>query len=711
MLAIYKKEIRSYFNTLLGWVFVAFNLFFAGWYFRYYGLMQGYPYISYVISGIIFMFICSVPILTMRTFAEETRQKTDQLLYTSPVPVWKIVLGKYLALASLLMALVIVIGIFPMVLGFYGNVPTGENIVSLFGFTLFGLACLAIGVLISSITESQIIAAVFTFFMLMINVMLSGICNLISPVGNAFTRILSTFDLYSYLNYTFYGEFYLPALLYYISLIVICLYLTGFFICKKRWSVSSHGVKKALSTYLGMILVLVVAVTINVLVNMLPQRYMVVDFTANKSYSLTKKTVNELEKIDKNIELIVISDSELTDNYLKTTIESMDELSEHISVRYVSLAQQPTFYLDYTDVVPSEGSVIVVGDERNKVVDYYDMYEKEYEYEFNVATGENIPVSYRVTGYDGEGKLLSAIDYVANGKNTKAYNVVGHGEYAPEQELLERFEKANIDLADLNLLDADAIPDDCECLLILGPLVDITGDEKTMIKDYLEKGGHAAFVVTFADGDRLPNYYSLLEPYNIKVDNGVVCETNQAYYYDLPYDLLPEIEECTATANVYTSNRSKYIYMPYCVGLEYTDDYKDVVFQPLLETTEEAFINNDYSKDNHLKRYYLGVLVGKVYSDYMSRVAVFSSYDFMRQDISQMVTGNNYLLFMDSINQLLLKEETEIIPVKSFEEFPAIMLSENARMLFSILVIGIIPAAFFITGFFVVLFRKLNKEI
>ena len=102
MRAIYRKEIKTFFGSMLGWVFLAVNLFFGALYFRANGLILGYPYVSYVISGVIFIFLCSLPIISMRTFAEEARLKTDQLLFTSPVPIWKIILGKYLALVTLL---------------------------------------------------------------------------------------------------------------------------------------------------------------------------------------------------------------------------------------------------------------------------------------------------------------------------------------------------------------------------------------------------------------------------------------------------------------------------------------------------------------------------------------------------------------------------------------------------------------------------------
>ena len=235
MFAIYKRELKSFFSSMIGWLFLAVNLFFAAWYFRYYGMLNGLPYVSYVFSGILLIFLFSMPILTMKVFADEMKQKTDQLLFTSPVPVWKIVLAKYLSLVTVFAIPIVLIGLYPMILSIYGEVPYGENYLAIFGFFMFGCACLAIGLFMSSITESQIIAAVLTFFSLLLTAMIPGICNLISANGNILTDILGAFDMTGYLDYYLYGIFYYPSVLYYISVIFICLYLTGFIITKKRF--------------------------------------------------------------------------------------------------------------------------------------------------------------------------------------------------------------------------------------------------------------------------------------------------------------------------------------------------------------------------------------------------------------------------------------------------------------------------------------------
>ena len=100
MFAILKREFKSCFHTFIGFLFVAVNLFFISLYYTIYCLLNGYPYFAYVLSAVVFLFMLSIPILTMRVLAEERKNKTDQLMLTAPVSVFGVVVGKYLAMLS-----------------------------------------------------------------------------------------------------------------------------------------------------------------------------------------------------------------------------------------------------------------------------------------------------------------------------------------------------------------------------------------------------------------------------------------------------------------------------------------------------------------------------------------------------------------------------------------------------------------------------------
>ena len=166
MLAIYKRELKSYLTSMVGYLFMFFVLLIAGIYFSAYQLSAAYPKFEYTLNAMTFVFLIAVPILTMRVLAEERKQKTDQLLLTSPVSVSGIVMGKYLALVTIYAIPIAVLATYPLIMSKFGTVAFGSAYTALLGFFLLGSANIAIGVFFSAITESQVIAAVLTFVFL-----------------------------------------------------------------------------------------------------------------------------------------------------------------------------------------------------------------------------------------------------------------------------------------------------------------------------------------------------------------------------------------------------------------------------------------------------------------------------------------------------------------------------------------------------------------
>ncbi len=296
MLAVYKKELRTYFTSVIGWVFIAFFLVLVGLYFMVNNLMNGYTDFSQVFQGVeLFFVLLLVPVLTMRIVAEENRQKTDQLLYTAPVSISRIIVGKYLALITLYGIAMLVVCLYPLILSsLVKSVATGTESVdfaiaygSIFGFYLLGSAYIAIGVFISSLTESQVIAAVasgvimiftylmtslasllpadhnfvFGFFVVLAllaalglyfwihNIWVAGLIGILMEGGltaafvinrewfdSLLGKVISSISIIDKYNNFMVGIFDVSALIYYISVAFLFLFITIQRIKKKRWS-------------------------------------------------------------------------------------------------------------------------------------------------------------------------------------------------------------------------------------------------------------------------------------------------------------------------------------------------------------------------------------------------------------------------------------------------------------------------------------------
>ena len=183
MLAIYKKELHTYFTSMIGYVFIAIFLVIIGIYFTIQNLLYGLANLEQTLASITFLAALLIPLLTMRLMAEESKQKTDQLLYTSPITAFSIVLGKFLAVFTIYGIVILGLCTFPLIMRLYGSVPMAAAYSGILGFALLGATYLSIGLFISSLTESQVVAVVITFIVFIFTILMDAIASML-PTGN-----------------------------------------------------------------------------------------------------------------------------------------------------------------------------------------------------------------------------------------------------------------------------------------------------------------------------------------------------------------------------------------------------------------------------------------------------------------------------------------------------------------------------------------------
>ncbi len=285
--AVYRKELRSYLTSMIGYVFIAFILASIGIYFAYQNLNIGSPRFELVLDNVQFIFLVFVPILTMRVLADEKKQRTDQLLLTLPLTVGDIVLGKFLALVTVFAVPMVIVCFYPLLLSCFGPINMPVAYFAILSFFLLGCADIAIGLFLSSLTESAVIAAVMTFGVLLacylmntiatmmpytavasfvaftvvvlalvlvihhimketavtliVAVVLEGALCIVymlkkSLLEGAFQNFLSVFYLNGRLQNFFAGILDVGGIFYYLSVIAIFLVLTEQTVVKRRWS-------------------------------------------------------------------------------------------------------------------------------------------------------------------------------------------------------------------------------------------------------------------------------------------------------------------------------------------------------------------------------------------------------------------------------------------------------------------------------------------
>lgn len=287
MTAVFKHELSSHFKGLTGYVFGAFLLLFVGIYTLVFNLSYYSVSFEPVLGNISFIFMVLVPILTMRVLSEERRQKTDQLLYSLPISMTDVVLGKYLAMLVVFAIPMAIVALYPLVLSSYGQVNLTMAYSAVGMFYLLGAALIAMGTFVSAMTESQATSAGLCFVVMLLNyfvadfaqfVPASAVASLVaitilvliaaflirqltknttlalaiaavlesltlvlymvkaSWFENLFPNLLKQLSLYQRFYNVLYGEFDLGGLVYYFSVIGVFLFLTVQSMEKRRWS-------------------------------------------------------------------------------------------------------------------------------------------------------------------------------------------------------------------------------------------------------------------------------------------------------------------------------------------------------------------------------------------------------------------------------------------------------------------------------------------
>ena len=706
MLAIFKREFKSLFWNITGWLFIGITLALFGLYFFVYNLSYGYPYISYSLSAIAFLFMVTVPILTMRVLAEEKHAKTDQLLLTAPISVGKIVLGKFLALALVYTICIGVICVAPLVLMIFGDVPLAETYVGILGFWLYGLATIAIGTFVSSLTESQVISAVVSFGLIFVGYMMSSICSVISSSGNLLTKILGCYDLYTPLDDFFNGTLSVTGIVYYLSVIALALFLTEQMIQKRRWTISRNMISTSVFSTGMIAIVVALTVVVNLIASALPETYTQIDATSQKLYSITEDTEKYLDTLKDDVTLYVMVNKNSKDDNVDRTLQKYASASKHVKVKYVDPNVSPTFASKYTDNDVTSNSIIVVCGDRSKVIDYNsDIYEYSYDSSYN----------YSVTGYDCEGQVTAAIQYVTSESTTNVYELTGHDESTLSGDFSEVFQKRFMNVGSLSLLTVDAIPEDCQAIFITAPQSDLSEDDLSKLSQYLGNGGKIYLSIDYSKWNDLTNFKKLLSDNNIETTESLLAETDRSYYYQSPFYLLPNVENTEVSSSVAGMTQ---VFVPYSVGLTYTgeDDSNVTSFMTTSDTTiakaaaniaavqsQADAANIASAQDGDTQgQYSLGIMVT---NENGGELCVLGSAMMCTDSANQIVSGHNATLFNGIVNALVTTDDENsdnavVIAAKDYT-VSNLTVSANAMLVYGILWGIFMPIVLIIIGIIV----------
>ena len=234
MVAILKRELSSYFNSAVAYVVMAVYFLFSGLFFSMICIENDTSSLSYVFGNMFIIILFIIPIITMKSFSEEKRQRTDQALLTSPTGLFEIVMGKFLGALILFAICSLIFVVYALVISFFTSPDWAVVLCTVLGLLLLGSALIAIDIFISVLTESMIISAVAGMGVGLLIYMLSNLSSNITVDWIA--TIVKKIDFLTYYTNFTYGMLNLTDIIFFLSVTGLFLFFTARVLEKRRWS-------------------------------------------------------------------------------------------------------------------------------------------------------------------------------------------------------------------------------------------------------------------------------------------------------------------------------------------------------------------------------------------------------------------------------------------------------------------------------------------
>ncbi len=450
------------------------------------------------------------------------------------------------------------------------------------------------------------------------------------------------------------------------------------------------------------VIVLAILVALNVLVSALPSTYTNLDISSSKLYSITSNTKAVVNALEDDVTIYWIVQSGEEDEVVENLLNKYDSLSEHIDVSKKNPDVFPTFAEQYTDEEVANNSLVVECGERSRYISYNDIYLSE----ANMST-----YSYEYS-FDGEGAITSAIDYVVNEEQPQLYLLEGHGERELSGVFASQIEKENIETTTFSLLNEDTVPEEADAILIYAPSSDISGEERDLLKEYVQNGGKLMVLAGPTEDGTLENLYDVMADYGVEPQEGIVVEGDREHYaFQSPYILLPDIASHEITDPLL--EETYYAILPVAQGMTVSGAGEGTVTE-LLTTSESSFSKiagyslTTYEKEDGDIDGPFSVAVS-IDCGNEGQIVWFSSSDFLEDVYNSYSSGANLDLTMNALSSLVGENDAVSIRSKSLN-YSYLTISDSVSTVLKQLMIGVFPLAYLAIGGVIILRRRRRNE-
>ena len=520
---------------------------------------------------------------------------------------------------------------------------------------------MAIGMFLSSITEHQFLAAIFTYAVYFFTLIVPGFFEYIFGPERFATKMVKALDIYAPFDEMLTGVLKVSNVLYFLSVIAIFLILSYKVFAKNSVQLSASGKYRFFFSSFLPFLIIAGIVGLNIGVKYIPSKYTEYDVTKNKFYSITDETKEVLDSLEEDVTIYVIASKESVDTTIKQYVNSYDSYSKHIKVEYKPSSQYPGFTKEYTDDSLYPSSLIVTIGDNYRVIDYYDMYEVTWDYYGNT----------QVNGIDIEGQVTASIDSILNGQNNYViYCLGGHSESALPERITSTLKKRGFQFKTLTLFDGD-IPEDCDILVINSPESDLNKNEIEAIKNYVCRGGNVFMTASF-DSLELKNYDGFVNWFGMELTEGTVMEGDYRYIFPSQEPTYIINTPLASSPFEIDSNKMNMFYLTRGIKYDTENLPDDLVVYDIFSTSDKAYSkrldgNAVTTKEEGDEEgpFSLGVYVKKRNQDAEDGEVVYmASPSFLIDIVDETISYGNSDLFIDAAKQLVYSSLVTTIPEK-----------------------------------------------
>ncbi len=434
------------------------------------------------------------------------------------------------------------------------------------------------------------------------------------------------------------------------------------------------------------VIVIAAVIIINMIAGQMPEHFKSIDVSGTDLYEISDTTKEVLAGLDQDVTIYVVSDPEQVDERINTLVGRYKQMSDHITVEEIDTILQPS----WTAGNGAQDQSLFISCEatgKHVTVPFSDIirFDQMSYYYYG---------QYREMEFDGEGQLTSAIASASSGVVKKVYQMTGHGEETLSESVREMLDKSGLTLGSVNLLTDEGIPEDADLVICNAPATDFADDEKTMISEYMNQGGHMVLLAGPSEHDR-PNVKSIMADYGLVLEDGYAADMSQNYQRN-PYAIFPTMDNSSQIMTGVDSQTAALILQGTAMS-QAEELPENVEIETFMTTSGEGVLVTEDSQEEGT--WILGARAEKMLDSGSAVLTVITAPSLISEQITSQFTNlSNLNVFMNVVTADFEDVTNISIPAKSLEV--TYNTIQNAG-LYGMVFIFLIPVVVLVAGLLV----------